>query len=138
VLFQPLAEGGVLLDTRSETYFGLNAAGARVCELLRDTRASIALCAELGREYADVPAETLRMDVMALLDELLALVLLEVPGPMRTAAPCGAPNCVGSRGSRPPSCCCCMRSGWCVARSCACGARRAAAWYPVTTWSSCC
>jgi hypothetical protein len=80
VLFQPVAEGGVLLDTRSETYFGLNAVGARVCELLPRHSSLDALCAELGREYADVPAEMLRADVLELLDELVALGLLEVPG----------------------------------------------------------
>jgi hypothetical protein len=80
VLFQPVAEGGVLLDTRSETYFGLNAVGARVCELLPRHSSLESLCAELGREYAGVPTETLRTDVTELLDELVGLGLLEMPG----------------------------------------------------------
>ena len=38
VLFQALPDGAVLLDTRSEVYFGLNAVGARVWQLLPGSR----------------------------------------------------------------------------------------------------
>lgn len=77
VLFQPVPEGGVLLDTASETYYGLNAVGARICELLPHHESLDTLCAELSAEYPSVPATELRADVAELLDALSAHGLLE-------------------------------------------------------------
>jgi hypothetical protein len=79
VLFQSLPEGGVLLDTRSETYFGLNPVGARICEMLPQHASLETLCDELATEYPDVPLKTLRSDVKELLADLVAEGLLEMP-----------------------------------------------------------
>jgi hypothetical protein len=85
VLFQAVAEGGVLLDTRAETYFGLNAVGARVCELLPDHETVESLCDVLGDEYPEVAAEQLRTDVEELLEALAGHGLLERAGAERGA-----------------------------------------------------
>lgn len=71
VLFQPLPDGAVLLDTRTEVYFGLNAVGARVWQLLPPaTRTADELCAAVRDAYPDAAAETVRADVAGLLHAL--------------------------------------------------------------------
>jgi hypothetical protein len=77
VLFQAVADGGVLLDTRAETYYGLNAVGARVCELLPGHQTMESLCDALAGEYPEVAAGQLRSDVEELLAALAAHGLLE-------------------------------------------------------------
>jgi coenzyme PQQ synthesis protein D (PqqD) len=81
VVSQSVADGGVLLDTGGEIYFGLNAVGMRVWQLLPPASATIdELCAVLGREYPDAPREQLQADVAELLDQL-AREGLVVSGP---------------------------------------------------------
>lgn len=71
VLFQALPDGAVLLDTRSEVYFGLNPAGARIWQLLPPATHTLdALCAALAAHYPDADPGTLRADAEALLDAL--------------------------------------------------------------------
>ena len=78
VLFQSLPDGAVLLDTRSEVYFGLNAAGAHVWRLLPPATHTLdALCAGLAAHYPDVDPGTLRADAAALLDALAAAGLAD-------------------------------------------------------------
>jgi hypothetical protein len=77
VLYQAVADGGVLLDTESEIYFGLNAVGARVCELLESHTSVDDLCAALASAYPEVPLSVLLQDVAELLDDLVGHGLLE-------------------------------------------------------------
>lgn len=71
VLFQPVPDGAVLLDTRSEVYFGLNAVGARIWQLLPPaTRTEDELCAAVREAYPDAPAEAVRADLASLLRAL--------------------------------------------------------------------
>ena len=71
VLFEPLPDGAVLLDTRTEVYFGLNPVGARVWQLLPPAARTLdELCAALGREYPAGPGAVLRDDVAELLAQL--------------------------------------------------------------------
>jgi hypothetical protein len=81
VIFQTVSDGAVLLATRDEVYYGLNAAGARIWTLLAAEVESLdALCAELGESYPDAPAADLRADAVELLDALRAGGLIEFPG----------------------------------------------------------
>jgi hypothetical protein len=77
VLFQPVGDAGVLLDTVSETYFALNPVGARIYGLLAEHETFDALCSALAAEYPDVRPATLADDVADLLDELTRHGLLE-------------------------------------------------------------
>jgi hypothetical protein len=53
VLCQTVAEGAILLHTEHEHYFGLNAVGAQVWELLPPTCSDLAeLCDEQAQERA--------------------------------------------------------------------------------------
>ena len=72
VIFKQLADGAVLFSPSAEIYFGLNEVGARVWQLLPPGCTSLdELCAKLGSHYPDVPAETIRNDVVELLDQLV-------------------------------------------------------------------
>lgn len=73
VIFQKLDDGAVLFSPETELYFGLNAVGALVWELLPPHTDSLdALCAVVADSYADVPASTIRTDVEELLEQLVA------------------------------------------------------------------
>jgi hypothetical protein len=70
VLYKDVGGEAVLLDLDSETYFGLNATGARFWQLLT-TAPSIRDAVEaLWGEY-DAPADELRRDMHSLVDELV-------------------------------------------------------------------
>ncbi len=71
VLFQPLPEGAVLLDSAQETYFGLNQVGAQVWELLPPACTTMdQVCASLSEKYPGVDMNDLQADVTELLDLL--------------------------------------------------------------------
>lgn len=71
VVFQPVSDGGVLLNTKEEVYFGLNAVALRIWQLLPPScRTLDELCTALARGYPDVPVDQLRQDVIELLDAL--------------------------------------------------------------------
>lgn len=73
VIFQKLDDGAVLFTPETELYFGLNAVGALVWELLPPRTDSLdALCAVVSETYSDVPANTIRTDVEELLEQLVA------------------------------------------------------------------
>ncbi len=85
VIFQPVTDGAVLLNTESEVYFGLNAVGMDVWRLLPPTCATLdELCTALVRKYPQVDVEEIRRDASALLDEL-TMEGLALP-PARTGA----------------------------------------------------
>lgn len=71
VVSQTVSDGGVLLNTEGEVYFGLNAVGMRVWQLLPPASGTLEeLCASLGQVYPDVAPDQLRQDVIELLDQL--------------------------------------------------------------------
>ncbi|HEU5208099.1 MAG TPA: PqqD family protein [Longimicrobiales bacterium] len=71
VLFEPVPGGAILLHTENEIYFELNAVGVEVWELLPPACTRIdEACDRLASRYPDVPAESLRADVVELLDGL--------------------------------------------------------------------
>ena len=71
VVSQTVSDGGVLLDTAGEVYFGLNAVGMRVWQLLPPSCKTLdELCANLAQAYPDVTPDQLRQDVTELLDQL--------------------------------------------------------------------
>ncbi|MGH7668610.1 MAG: PqqD family protein [Gemmatimonadaceae bacterium] len=76
VVFRTVSDGAILLHTEDEVYYGLNAVGVRVWQLLPTSGDLDELCASLGGEYPDVPLAELRGDVVELLDELLRTGLL--------------------------------------------------------------
>jgi hypothetical protein len=88
VIFKALATGAVLYSTAEEVYFGLNAVGVRIWELLPPAQTELNdLCSVLADEYPDVPADMIRADVIEVLDELTKLGLVQpVPQPTQRAS----------------------------------------------------
>lgn len=81
VLYKALSDGAVLFLTEEEVYFGLNAVGARVWELLPPVLCTMdELVAALAADYPEVDAETIRTDVRELLGDLTAHGLVRAPG----------------------------------------------------------
>ncbi len=66
----------VLLDTRSDAYFALNPSGAVVWSVLAEGRSEESAAEDLVAQFAVTP-ETARVDVAAVIDELVARGLLE-------------------------------------------------------------
>jgi hypothetical protein len=72
VVYKPVSDGAVLLHVQNEVYFGLNAVGARIWELLPPASPSLeVICSAIAAEYPDAPVEQIRADVQELLDDLL-------------------------------------------------------------------
>ena len=81
VIFKSLATGAVLYSTSEEVYFGLNAVGVRIWELLPPVQQTLDdLCAVLTSEYPDAPADVIRADVVEVLEELAKLGLVQPAG----------------------------------------------------------
>jgi hypothetical protein len=75
-----VTDGAVLLSTKDEVYYGLNAVAARVWERLPPVLTRLdELCAGVSQLYPEVDSETLRADVRALLDDLLMHGLVRCP-----------------------------------------------------------
>ncbi len=71
VVWQTVSDGGVLLDTAGEVYFGLNAVGIRVWQLLPPSCTTLEeLCATLAQGYPEVGPDQIRQDVTELLWQL--------------------------------------------------------------------
>ena len=80
-IFKQLSEGGVLLSTSDEVYFGMNPVGARIWSLLPPvTRTFGELCAQLEHLYPDVAPAQLRADAQQFLESLAASGLVIVGG----------------------------------------------------------
>ena len=77
VLRKDLGDEAILLDLATETYFGLNAVGKRLFELLTTTPSIRHALSALAAEY-DVPAGELERDARALIDELVERGLLRI------------------------------------------------------------
>ena len=82
VIYRELAGEVVLLNLQSGVYYGLDAVGSRVWQLLMQSRGVDDVCATLLDEY-DVSAEAVRADVQRLIGELSekGLVILESGDP---------------------------------------------------------
>jgi coenzyme PQQ synthesis protein D (PqqD) len=78
VLIQTVVGEAVLLDLRSQKYFGLNQVGTRAWQLLQETGDAATVHARLRQEY-DVAAGQLERDLDALFERLLKAGLVEAP-----------------------------------------------------------
>ena len=72
-IFKELDEGGVLLSTTDEVYFGVNPVGARIWTLLPPVSRTFGeLCAALGQQYPDAGSDRIRVDAQEFLEALMA------------------------------------------------------------------
>ena len=72
-IFKELDEGGVLLSTADEVYFGVNPVGAQIWALLPPLSSTFGeLCAALERKYPDAGGERIRIDAQEFLEALIA------------------------------------------------------------------
>jgi Coenzyme PQQ synthesis protein D (PqqD) len=69
VVFRELAGESVVLDLSSGRYFGLNAVGTRVWQLIGQGKTVEGLLRAVTAEY-DADVSTIERDVLALLDDL--------------------------------------------------------------------
>jgi hypothetical protein len=69
VLVRPLADELVLLNVKTETYFGLDSVGMRMWTALLEAASIRAACDALLAEY-EIDAEALRRDVEVFVGEL--------------------------------------------------------------------
>ena len=81
VLFQNLGGEAVLLDLKTETYFGLNPVGTRMWELITAGEGSLGEAVDTLLGEFDVGRERLQTDLLRLAGELAAagLVVLQEP-----------------------------------------------------------
>jgi hypothetical protein len=77
VMARRVSDESVLLDLESGRYYGLDAIGARVWELLGEKRTVQDVCRILAPEY-DVPREQFEKDVLVLLESLLDAKLVRL------------------------------------------------------------
>jgi hypothetical protein len=77
VLGAPVDDELVMLDPRQGRYFGMDAIGLRIWELLAQPQTVHALCSKLEREF-QVSADTCRRDVLEFLSQLSDAALLEL------------------------------------------------------------
>ncbi|MDF0650999.1 MAG: PqqD family protein [Nitrospira sp. LK265] len=85
VVFRDLAGESVLLNLDSGTYFGLDAVGTRVWNLIAEQGSASLAIETLLAEY-DVDAPRLEKDVTALIDRLLAKRLLTTDAEQTSSA----------------------------------------------------
>lgn len=72
-----LAGEVAILDVKSGIYYGLNAVGARIWNLLQEPKVVWEVCETILEEY-DVEADRGRRDILAVLQELFARGLIEI------------------------------------------------------------
>jgi hypothetical protein len=85
VLFQVLGEDSVLLNLKSEHYFGLDRVGTRIWNLIAEHgRAEVAL-QQMLQEF-EVTESTLRADFDRLLGELIEAGLIRIVDSIETAS----------------------------------------------------
>ncbi|MCB1033152.1 MAG: PqqD family protein [Acidobacteria bacterium] len=82
VMFRELQGEAVLLDLKSQKYFGLDAVGTRIWQLLETETPRTAMLDALLEEF-EVSRDQLRADLSAFLERLEAagLIQLEARGP---------------------------------------------------------
>ncbi|HVB97764.1 MAG TPA: PqqD family protein [Candidatus Dormibacteraeota bacterium] len=79
VLLQQVGEESVLLDLKTETYFGLDSVGTRMWEALTKAATVDAAYREVLATY-EVDPTRLRQDMEALIEKLIEKGLLETSG----------------------------------------------------------
>ena len=79
-LFEELQGEAVLLDLKSERYYGLDDVGTRMWQLLAEDADVAAACSQLMKEY-DVEPARLQDDLAVLLARLAEAGLLSVTAP---------------------------------------------------------
>jgi hypothetical protein len=79
VLLSGLEGESVLLNLESERYFGLDEVGTRMFSVLTESNSIQAAYEVLLDEY-DVDAESLRSDLISLIDNLVDQGLMEIAG----------------------------------------------------------
>lgn len=77
VLFHDLDGEAVLLNLRTGKYFGLDAIGTRIWNLISELGTLPAVYRKMLEEY-DVEAERLKADLLALIDQLAASGLIQL------------------------------------------------------------
>lgn len=77
VIFRELQGEAVILNLASSTYFGLDHVGTRIWQLC-ECHGSLRTVWEAMQQEFDASSETLRADLLAFVDELLANGLLAV------------------------------------------------------------
>jgi Coenzyme PQQ synthesis protein D (PqqD) len=77
VMVRRLGDECVILDMANGTYFGLDAIGSRVWQLLSETGSAVEIGEQLAREY-DVTPQQAAADLARLVEELAANGLLIV------------------------------------------------------------
>lgn len=71
-IYKELDEGGVLLSTADEVYFGVNPVGAKIWSLLPPNSTTFGeLCGALQRQYPDAPGDRIKIDVQEFLQALI-------------------------------------------------------------------
>ena len=80
VMFRELEGESVILDLDSESYFGLDPVGTRMWQLVTEANSIQSAYDALVTEY-DVAPETLREDLLELLDTLQGRGLIEIGEP---------------------------------------------------------
>lgn len=77
VIHKAVADGAVLLSTKDEVYYGLNAVGTCIWERLPPVLTHLDdLCVSVSKVYPDIDPRTIRTDAEQLIGELLAHGLL--------------------------------------------------------------
>ena len=71
VVARQVGEETVILDLASGTYFGLDATGARIWQLMGENKTLAEICEAMLAEY-EVSREAIERDVLALADDLCA------------------------------------------------------------------
>lgn len=77
VVFRELDGEAVLLDLQSGTYFGLDAVGTRIWQLIAEYGTLAAVFDRVVREF-DVEREAARADLLELVSQLTARGLVEI------------------------------------------------------------
>jgi Coenzyme PQQ synthesis protein D (PqqD) len=77
VIYRDVSGEVVLLNLQSGVYYGLDAVGSRMWQLLMEQRPLDDVCAVMLEEY-DVSADVLRADLSRLVDELSSKGLVTV------------------------------------------------------------
>ena len=100
VIFKAVPDGAVLFSTADEVYFGLNAVGARMWELLPPVRNTIEeVSQEIARQYPEVDAATIHADLVELLAELTRHGLVRPRNPEQSDAQTPATSDAKARAS---------------------------------------
>lgn len=80
VVWVELPDGAVLFTPENEVYYSMNAVATSIWEFLPQVPDMDALCLSVSRRFPDASLHQIRVDVIALLDELALAGLVDCPG----------------------------------------------------------